>query len=209
MNFTVQAREATGKGANRRLRQTGMTPGIIYGKGEPKLVQMRADYATRFIQSLKGVTRAVELTVETGGKEEKIKVVVQDHQFSNFGGKLEHVDFRQVDDNTIVKVDVPVVTTGVCPAVKFGGVLQTIRRRVPIKCAVKDLPEVIQADVSELEFGSSIHMEELPYPDGVVPIVKGRNPTIITVAGRRRAQEVEEGEEGAEGEESTEEAAAE
>lgn len=206
MNFTVQAREATGKGANRRLRQTGLTPGIIYGKGEPKLVQMRADYATRFIHSLKGVTRAVELTVEEGGKEQKLQVVVQDHQFSNFGGKLEHVDFRQVDDDTIVKVEVPIIPVGTCPAVKFGGVLQTIRRRVPIKCAVKNLPEEIHADVSELEFGMSIHMEELPYPEGVRPIVKGRNPTVITVAGRRRAQAAEEGEEG---EESAEEAAAE
>ncbi|MDT8448306.1 MAG: 50S ribosomal protein L25 [bacterium] len=206
MNFTVQAREATGKGANRRLRVTGLTPGIIYGKGEPRLVQMRADLGNRFVKSLKGVTKQINLTLEEGGKETQLKAVVQDYQFSNHGDRLLHVDFREVDDTTIVKVNVPVVAVGLCPAVKFGGVLQTIRRRVPVKCMVKDLPEELHVDVSGLEFGMSVHMESLPYPEGVKPIVKGRNPTVITVAGRRRAADVADGEEGEEG---TEEAAAE
>ena len=198
MNFSVDTREQTGKGANRQLRMTGLTPGIIYGKGEPQLVQMRADYGTRFVKSFKGMIQPFELTVMNGSQEVKLTAVVQEAQFSNWGERLLHVDFREVDDETIMKVDVPIEMVGVCPAVKFGGVLQVIRRQVPIRCKLKDVPEHIEVDVSQLTFGTSIHMGELAYPVGVKPVVKGRNPTICTVAGRKRADVGEEDEESTE-----------
>lgn len=186
MNFNVQTRAANGKGANRQLRMKGLTPGIIYGKGEPRMVQMRADYATRFVHGFKGVIKPFELVIEDGSKTETITAIVQDAQFSNWGDRILHVDFRQVDENTIVREDVPVEVSGVSPAVKFGGVLQVIRRRVPVTCKLKDLPEHIKVDVSNLNFGESIHFDHVPYPEGVKPIIKGRNPTIATVAGRKR-----------------------
>jgi len=187
MNFSVETRSTTGKGPNRQLRMQGLTPGVIYGKGEPKLVQMRIDYGTRFIESFKGVIKPFELTIVDGDKETTIKAVVQEHQFSNWGGRLLHVDFREVDDETVMNVNVPIEVLGESPALKFGGVLQVIRRQIPVRCQLKDLPEHIGADVSELTFGTSLHMGSLNYPEGVKPVIKGRNPTVITIAGRAPA----------------------
>ncbi len=196
MNFTVQLREKTGKGFNRRLRAEGSTPGVIYGIKDPVTVSMRADKALRFIRSMKGATKVFNLTVESDGKSEEKQVILQDYQLSNWGHKLLHADFLEVTADSQVSLEVPIkiVNEDICPAVKEGGVLQVIRRSIPVKCAVKNIQEVIEIDVSELQFNESIHVLDLDYEEGVQPIVYGRNFTIITVAGRIE-EEVDEEEE--------------
>ncbi len=196
MNFTVQFRENTGKGFNRKLRQQGFSPGIIYGIADPKPVSMRADLALRFIKSMKGATKVFKLLIEDKGKTEEKSVILQDYQLSNWGRKLIHADFLEVTDDSIVSLEVPIILINEenCPAVKTGGVIQTIRHSVPIRCAVKNIPEFIEIDVIDLEFNDSIHVLDLDYPEGVNPIVTGRNFTIITIAGRAgEEEEVEEG----------------
>lgn len=196
MNFSVQLRENTGKGHNRKLRQNGETPGIVYGIGDPVPVTMRADKALRFIKSMKGATKVFKLVIENDGKTEEKEVILQDYQMSNFGHKLLHADFLAVTDTTEVTLEVPIRTKNEeeSPAVKTGGVIQVIRRSVPVRCAVKNIPEFIEIDLIELEFGETIHVLDLEYSEGVSPIVTGRNFTILTVAGRIEEEE-EEGEE--------------
>ncbi len=201
MNFTVESREKTGKEFNRKLRQSGKAPGIIYGLNEPQPVTMQSEKALRFIMSMQGAKKVINLSIDSDGKVEEKKVLLQDYQLSNYGRKLIHADFLEVTDNTLVTLEVPinVINEETSAAVKTGGVIQVIRRSVPIKCAVKDIPEFIEVDVEALEFGEVIHVLDLKYPEGVDPIVTGRNFTIITVAGRVADEEEElEGEEGAE-----------
>ena len=209
MNFTVQAREKTGKGFNRKLRDKGLNSGIVYGKEEPMMISMNSERVYRFIKSMKGAVKAFELIVESEGGSASKNVIVQDYQVSNVGDKLLHADFLEVNDNTVLSVDVPVVVVNeeICPAVKTGGVLQTIRRMIPVKCAVKDIPESIVLDVKDLEFDETIHVLDLEYPKGVSPVVTGRNFTVLTVAGRTEEEidEVEEELEGVELEEGEEE----
>lgn len=199
MKFMVQHRENAGKGFNRRLRKEGLTPGIIYGKEEPQKVSMRADQAFRLIQSMKGTKKVIELNLKFKEETTKKNVVMQDYQLSNVGNKLLHVDFLEVTDDTTLSINVPIkaVNEDVCPAIKTGGVLQTIRRAVPIRCKVKDIPEFISVDLIDLHFGNSIHVLDLDYPEGVSPVVTGRNFTVITVVGRISEEEeaVEEVEE--------------
>ncbi len=196
MNFTVQLRDNSGKGFNRRLRKEGISPGIVYGKDEPKMISMRSDQALRFIKSMKGAKRAFELNLESDGETKSKTVILQDYQLSNWGKKLLHIDFLEVSSDTKLTVDVPIriINEDICPAVKTGGVLQTIRRSVPVRCAVKDIPEEIIIDVKDLEFDSSVHVLDLICPEGVEPVVINRNFTVVTVAGRM-VEEVEEVEE--------------
>ena len=193
MEFSVQDREATGKNVNRRLRKQGYVPGVIYGKGEPRKVSAKADKAFRFIKSMKGAKKIFDLSLESADDDIKRKVLIQDYQMSNVGNKLLHIDFFEVSDDTTLTLEVPVVLLNeeICPAVKMGGVLQTVRRTVPVRCMVKHIPEFINIDLEELEFGESIHVLDLDYPEGVSPVVTGRNFTIITVAGRMAEEEEE------------------
>ncbi|MBU3916586.1 50S ribosomal protein L25 [bacterium] len=197
MNLMVRNRENTGKGYNRRLRQQGLTPGIIYGISDPQKISMRGDKAISFIKSMKGATKVFKLVFEDDGETKEKNVILQDYQISNLGTKLIHADFLEVTDNSIVTIEIPIrlINEGVCPAVKAGGVVQVIRRSVPIRCAVKDIPEFVEIDLIELEFDGSIHVLDLNYAEGVSPVVTGRNFTIVTIAGRTEEDEgVEESE---------------
>jgi len=209
MNFTVQQRELTGKGNNRKLRQDGNTPGIVYGKGDPLSVSMSSNKAHKFIHSLGGRKKLFSLEIEKDGKSSAIEALVQDYQVSNWGNHLLHVDFMEVTQDSIMTVEVPIEPTGDSKAVKLGGTLNIIRRSVPVRCAVKDIPTKFIIDVKELLLGDSIHVLDIDYPEGVKPVVTGRNWTVITVSGKAKEEEEEEvTEEVAEGEE-TEEAATE
>ena len=211
MSLTVESRENTGKGANRRLRETGLTPGIIYSSKGNINVQMRADYASRFLDSFHGSTKAVEIELVEGKKTVKKNVIIKDVQYSAWGGRLIHVDFMEVTDSTVVKMDVIVKPTEDCAAAKLGGTLQIIRRTIPVKGAIKDLPEFLIANVADLEFGDSFHVLDFDFPKGVTPIVGGRNFTVITIAGKMKATADSDDEAAAavEGEEGEEAAAAE
>lgn len=203
MNFTVQQRESTGKGYNRKLRRKGLTPGIIYGKNEPLKVSMKSDATLRYIKSLKGAKKVLSIDVESPEGKSSKTVLVQDYQMATIGNKLVHVDFLEVNENSIVSAEVPIILANeeACPAVKkAGGVIQVIRRAIPVRCKVKDIPQSIEIDLIDLEFGDSIHVLDITYPDGVEPVVFGRNFTLVTVAGRA-AEEIDELEEGEEGEE--------
>lgn len=216
MNLTVQPRETSGKGSNRKLRNQGLTPGIIYGK-ENMRVSMDQEKTLRFIKAIRGGKKVFELGVEINGNTENKKVVIQDFQMSKVGSHLLHVDFFEVSDNTTLTVEVPikVINDTDCPAIKEGGVIQMIRRTIPINCSALNVPEEIEIDVKDLEFSESIHVLDIEYPEGVTPIVKDRNFTLITVAGKMaeeldelEAEEVEavEGEGEGEGEEAEKEA---
>jgi large subunit ribosomal protein L25 len=186
MNFTVQQREYTGKRYNRKLRGKGLAPGVVYGGEQPLLVSMREDYAMRFIRNLKGTKSVFELTIESQTETLNKSVILQDYQYHSWGKKLVHVDFLEVTEQTQLSIEVPIqiINEESCPAIETGGVIQVIRRSVPVKCMVKDVPEYVVVDVQNLEFGESIHVLDIEYPPGVKPVVLGRNFTLLTVAGR-------------------------
>jgi large subunit ribosomal protein L25 len=197
MNLTVQSRETSGKGSNRKLRNQGLTPGIIYGK-ENIQVSMNQDKTLRFIKAMRGGKKVFELGVEINGNTENKKVVIQDFQMSKVGNRLLHVDFFEVSDNTKLTVEVPIkiINDVDCPAIKEGGVIQMIRRTIPVTCSALNVPEEIEIDVKDLEFSESIHVLDIEYPEGVKPIVKDRDFTLITVAGKMAEEtEAAEGEE--------------
>ena len=186
MSLTVETRENTGKGANRRLRENGLTPGVIYSEKGNINVQMRADYGGRFLDSIHGSTKTVQIEFVDGKKTSTKDVIIKDVQYSAWGNRLIHVDFMEVTPATIVKVDIQVRPTDDCAAAKLGGTLQIIRRTIPVKGAIKDLPEFLIANVADLEFGESFHVLDFDYPNGVTPIVGGRNFTVITIAGKMK-----------------------
>ncbi len=176
-----------------QLREQGLTPGIIYGISDPQKISMRGDKAVSFIKSLKGATKVIKLVIEDEGETNEKNVILQDYQISSFGSRLIHADFLEVTDDSVVTIEIPVklINEDVCPAIKTGGVIQIIRRSVPIRCAVKDIPECVVIDLIELEFGESIHVLDLDYSEGVSPVVTGRNFTVVTVAGRTEEEEEE------------------
>jgi large subunit ribosomal protein L25 len=201
MKLQIFSREKTGKGANRKLKTIGKLPAVLYGKKENVNLAVSQSAVKSLFLGTGGKMQVLDLELEKG---ESKRAIIQDYQYSRVKKQFIHIDFLEVSDNTILHLDIPIRTKGVSVVSQLGGVEQIIRHEIPVVCKAKDIPEYIEIDVSELSFGGSIHVLDIPYPEGVKPIVTGRNFTIVSTSGTSEEvveeEEVTE-EEGAEKEE--------
>ena len=184
MKLESNYRENTGKGHSRRLRTQGWIPGIVYGK-ENLPIKLTEKDTNKLIKSLAGATALIDLTINKDQQVSTKSVIIQDYQKELCKDRIEHVDFLEVDSDTELQVEVPIKTVGDSEAIKLGGVLQIIRHDIPVKCKATHIPEVIEVDISSIKLGESIHVLDIPYPEGVIPVVKGRNFTLMTLPSSR------------------------
>jgi large subunit ribosomal protein L25 len=163
--LTADARTATGKGANRKLRVAGKIPAVIYGKKrEAQSVALDPEKLEELLhKSGAGLNTLIDLSV--GGRTDT--VLVKELQRHPVHGKFLHVDFFQVDLTQKITVSVPIHFTGKARGVEFGGILDHPLRELEVECLPRAIPEFVEVDVSALEVGQSIHVSDLRLPDGV------------------------------------------
>ena len=178
--LTATAREKVGKGAARAIRREGQIPAVIYGGKEPPLAISLSDRDVFFKLHAGGfLTTVAEIVV--GG--ETIRTLPRDFQLHPVSDLPLHVDFLRVDENSKIKVEVPVqfINDADAPGIKRGGVLNVVRHRVELLCPVDSIPEKIVADLTGYEINDSLHISKIELPEGVVPTID-RDFTIATVA---------------------------
>ena len=209
IELKAKTRKEKGKSAVRSLRREQNVPGIVYGpKMDPLMLSVDMPDLDKIVRENGYSGVFLKLTVE-GDKKKARTVMLKDVQMDTFAIDYYHVDFQEIDMDTELTVTVPVEAVGECKAVKDeGAFLQVIRRELDVICKPSDTPEVIEVDISELEIGDSIHVEELDLGENV-QIPFETNFTILTVVPpeaeeEEEEEELEEGEEGeaAEGEDS-------
>lgn len=183
IEFTAYPREAQGTGASRRLRNGGRVPGIIYGANQ-QAQPIELDHQTLFFQLKQEAFHAsiLEMTLD-GGKQQ---VLLRDVQMHPFKPLVLHVDFQRIDKTRKIHMKVPLHFThaDICPGVKTGGgVINHIMNEINIQCLPDDLPEYIEVDLSKLNLGDSIHINDVALPKGVEPTprLKKDNPGLVTV----------------------------
>ncbi len=199
-------REATGKGVARKLRNNSAVPAVLYGLGNESvsLSVVTKDVEVAFKQSALSQV-LVNLTVLDGDNEvKKCPAMIKDIQLSPLSKDLLHADFLEIDLTKKVLVKVPVEAVGNSPGVEFGGNLSIIRRELEVLCMPLEIPEAISVDVSKLEMGDTVHVEEIEIEGVEIP--HDVNFTVIAVVAPKAVVEDEEDDELEEGEEASEEA---
>ena len=181
MNVVAFARAKQGTGASRRLRNSGRTPGIIYGgAAEPQLVEV--DHNTLWYALKKEAFHASVLEMDLDGS--KSQVLLRNVQYHPFKQLVLHIDFQRVDANTVLTMKVPVHYSGAeeSPAVKIDKCMVTpVVTEIEVRCMPKDLPEFISVDLSKLEKGATLHLNDVALPKGVT-LVSHSNAAVISVA---------------------------
>jgi large subunit ribosomal protein L25 len=182
MKFVAFERAKQGTGASRRLRNTGKTPGIVYGgQGQPQLIEL--DHNALWHALKKEAFHSSILEMELAGKS--AKVLLRDVQYHPFKPLVLHVDFQKVDANTKLHMKVPVhyVKADESPAVKLDAcVINHVVSELEIACLPADLPEFIEVDLSGLKKGMSLHLDEIKLPKGVAAVTHGKkNPVLVSV----------------------------
>jgi large subunit ribosomal protein L25 len=201
MNLKATPRETTGNGPSRVLRRDGKIPAVLYGpKTEPlKLTIDQADLDPIFKS---GAVSQKLLKLQIEGVDGTSNVMIKEMQKHPVSHNLLHLDLYKVTMDQKIKVMVPVVTTGKSAGVEMGGMLQIIRRELEVFCLPDKIPENITIDITDLEIGDSLHVEELGLEEDI-EIPADVNFTILTVLSPTAEEEeaVEEEEEALEGEE--------
>lgn len=181
MKFVAYERSLQGTGASRRLRIAGKVPGIVYGAGEPKLIEL--DHNALFFALKKEAFHSSLLDMELGGKEEK--VLLRDFQMHPWKQLVLHVDFQRIDATTRINKKVPLHFSGEenSPAVKTDKCLVNhVMTEVEINCLASQLPEFLEVDLSELVKGQSLHVNDLKLPKGVKVVTHGKPNPVVVVA---------------------------
>jgi len=177
---TAKPRSELGSRANKRLRDAGFVPGVVYGHKEAviPITLGRKELAAHLGHG----TQLFDLALD--GKSEK--VLVKEIQYDHLGLEVIHVDFARVSLDEKVEVTVPLELKGTPKGEAEGGVLQQIISELEVECLVTDIPEVIRHNVSELEKDAVLHIKDLQLPPGVRVL---QDPELI-VATVREVQEV-------------------
>ncbi|MHA1164090.1 MAG: 50S ribosomal protein L25/general stress protein Ctc [Alphaproteobacteria bacterium] len=195
------ARDQMGKGAARAIRREGRIPGIIYGdRTDPQ--QISVDDKELWMHVRTGQFLNTIYMLDVDGKSER--VIPRDIQMHPVRDVPIHVDFLRLGKGAKVTVEVPVqfLNEEASPGLKRGGVLNIVRHTIELRCVAEAIPERLDADLSGLEIGDSLHVSSITFPEGVELTIADRDFTVVTVVGRMAeiVEEVEE-EEGIEGEE--------
>ncbi len=184
----VQKREGTGKYVAFDLRKEGMIPAVLYGKGFEN-INLAVDE-----KELQELVRSGERLLELDIDGKMQSAVFKAAQHENIGDKLIHADFRMVDADTELHVEVEIALTGIAAGIDAGGVVEQDLHAVQIACKPSDLPEIITVNVSKLNIGDVIYVKDLPVISGVA-YQTHENVAVVSCHGVAAAEEEEEGEE--------------
>ncbi len=217
-DMTAALREDFGKGPARRLRQSGYAPAILYGrKAEPIALAMERKTLTRNLLRLHGHNVVVTLDIEGEEVKKKHHVLVKEIQTDPVTDTILHVDFLEIDLDSEIVLNVPVLYTGTAKGVDMGGILNIMEYTVRIKGLPLAIPDEIKVDVTPLDVTShGITCGDLEVPANVTLEEEPDKVCVSVVAPKAVAEEeVEEevseegGEPGAEEEEASAETPAE
>ena len=164
--LNAEIRQDKGKGASRRLRRDNKVPAVLYGGGQDA-VSLTLQHNTLVHNLENEAFYSHILTVNVGGKVEK--AVLKDLQRHPYKPSLIHVDLLRINENEKLRMHVPVHFIGedVSTGVKAGGVISHLANDVEISCLPKDLPEFIEADMTEVGLDETLHLSDLKLPAGV------------------------------------------
>ena len=148
-------RESVGKAATRAARNAGMVPCVLYGGDQP--VHFTAEEMS--FKNLVYTPNVHTVVIDLAGKS--YNAILQDIQFHPVSDKILHIDFYQLHDDKEITMDVPVKITGTSPGVLGGGVLRVNQRKLKVRALPANLPDYVEANISELEMGNKLYVTKL------------------------------------------------
>jgi large subunit ribosomal protein L25 len=177
-------RTELGKKSSRSLRKEGNVPCVIYGIEEN--VHFYA-HENSFLKLLY-TPDAHLVKIDLEGKE--CKAVLKETQFHPVSDKLIHADFIEISDDKPVILNLPVKITGDSAGVKAGGKLRIKKRYLKVKGFVKDFPEYLTVDITDVKIHQSVKVEDLGFEK--IELLDPRVTTVLSIATSRVAQKTEE-----------------
>jgi large subunit ribosomal protein L25 len=196
ITLATEPRTTRGSRPAGRLRREGKVPAVVYGLGTDTVsVTVPARELQHILAGESGANTLISLDVDG---ESVLTLARQIHRHPT-RGELVHVDFIRIRRDVAVSAEIPIHLLGEATGVKDGGLLEQLMFHLTVEAMPGNIPVSIEIDVSELEIGDQLHLDDVKLPPGVSTEVE-TDTVVAQVAAPRVAAELEEGEEVEEGE---------
>ena len=202
-------RTTTSSGQINKLRSDGFIPAILYGGEKNNInISLKKIHLKDIINTETFMSKVYDLDID-GSKE---KALPRDVSFDPMSDEPIHIDFMRIIKGSKLILEIPVkfINLDKSPGLKKGGVLNTVRRKIELKCPAENIPNEIVVDLNNTEIGTSIKISSVKLPPNVVPTIIDRDFVVATVVAPTIVVEPEKTEEAtAEGDVAAEDAAVE
>ena len=189
-------RETKSNGQINKLRSEGSIPAILYGGKKNNMnISLKKLQINDIIKTGTFMSKVFSLDID-GSSE---KVLPRDISYDPISDEPIHIDFMRIVEGSKLILDVPVkfINHEKSPGLKKGGVLNTVRRKVELKCPAENIPDEIVVDLDGKEINSSLKISSVKLPENVVPTIVDRDFVIATVVAPTILVEPEKTEEAA------------
>ncbi|MBW1740896.1 MAG: 50S ribosomal protein L25/general stress protein Ctc [Deltaproteobacteria bacterium] len=193
-------RNTFGKNSARALRRQGLIPAVLYGPKRESMPLTVSPFELDKVYKESGTERVIlNLIIKNGGTQD-VTAMVKELQTSPVTDQYLHVDFYEISLDQEITVSVLVEVTGKSKGVERGGFLQVVRHELEISCLPADMPDKIEVDVTNLDIGDSIHVEDIELGDKI-RLLTDTHLTVVTVVAPKVEEEAVSEEEAEEAEE--------
>jgi large subunit ribosomal protein L25 len=184
--LSASARDNGGKGVARKLRSEGRVPAIVYGHGrEPQPLSINTRELERLLDRIAAESTVIDLDID--GKA--ARTLIREIQRHPFKRQILHVDFQELVAGEKITVRLPIVLMGVPDGVRMdGGVLDQTMRELEVEVDPSNIPNHVELDVTSLTIGSSVHVRDIPLPEGV-EVLEDEDASVCVVSAPRAAVE--------------------
>jgi len=198
----VKLRDRTGKEYVKKLRKNGVLPAVLYGPHLKKSLPLQIDIKElRSFLSQSDKAKIITLEITDQKTDKQHNVIIKDSQRDLIKGDLQHLDFYAVTRGETVTTTVPISFVGKSQGEKIGGIVEHLVRELDLECLPKDLPSIIEVDITSLGLGDSLSVGDIKVPSGikvlthpqelVVSVVSPVKEEEVKVEEKEAAEEVE------------------
>lgn len=198
LNVKKRTKSEKGKNQVRRLRRSGHIPANLIAKGQSLPLSFGEKDFRNLINRGLGSSSIVDLNIED---RENPQAIVKELQRHPIDGRFLHVDFYQISKGERLWVKIAIEAKGLAKGVKAGGALEQYIHSIKVRTVPEKLQESIELDVTNLEKGDTVHLNELNLPKEWKTLIEG-NPIVLKISRARIA--LSDAEETEEQKESTE-----
>jgi len=208
IKLLVESRDKIGKEENKKLRNSGYVPGVLYSPHDKDniLLKIPEKELHHFLSDKKHAHGIINLEIKKDDVKNVTRLaVIKDFQYDSLQKRINHFDFYGVTMKEKITLQVPLVLQGEPKGIKEGGILDISLREIEVECLPEDAPEAISVDISQLGFNDVISLRDIELPKDV-KILTELDRTIASVVAPTKVEEAveEEVEEVTEGEDKAE-----
>jgi large subunit ribosomal protein L25 len=197
MELTIECQKRPAGSKTNALRREGRTPAVLYGHNGTESVALTVD--TRSAETLlrKASVNNTLIQLSVPDMPWSGKALLREVQAHPWRRDLYHLSFFSVGGHSTVEVTVPLHFVGDAVGVKQGGgTLDAVLTELEVQCSPSDVPESIEIDVSKLDVGESLHVNELVLPSGVTVLGEGDRVAVTVLSPKATVEATEATEEG-------------